>query len=43
MTMVLGLGLVLGLMRWRSGSTTLTIMLHMTWNLVAGIMIALHA
>jgi membrane protease YdiL (CAAX protease family) len=43
MTMVFGLGLLLGLMRWRSGSTTLTIMLHMTWNLVAGIMIALHA
>jgi len=26
-------GLLLGLARWRTGSTTLTILLHMLWNL----------
>jgi len=35
MTMVLGIGLILGTMRWRSGSTTLAIMLHAAWNLAA--------
>ena len=42
MAMVFGLALVLGVMRWRSGSTTLTIMLHMAWNLAAGIAFALQ-
>jgi hypothetical protein len=27
------LGLLLGLVRWRTGSTTLTILLHTLWNL----------
>jgi uncharacterized protein len=43
MGFVLGLGLVLGVMRWRSGSTTLTIMLHAAWNLVAMMMLMLRA
>jgi uncharacterized protein len=43
MAFVFGLGLLLGVMRWRSGSTTLTIMLHAAWNLAAGIAIALQA
>jgi membrane protease YdiL (CAAX protease family) len=41
MLMVFGLGVLFGVMRWRSGSTTLTIMLHATWNLAAGVYIAL--
>jgi uncharacterized protein len=43
MAFVFGLGLLFGAMRWRSGSTTLTIMLHAAWNLVASIAIALQA
>jgi CAAX protease family protein len=43
MGFVLGLGLVLGVMRWRSGSTTLTIMLHAAWNLATGITVVLQA
>jgi uncharacterized protein len=43
MVMVFGVGLVLGLMRWRSGSTTVSIMLHATWNLACGLMFAWHA
>jgi len=43
MTMVLGMGLVLGVMRWRSGSTTLAIMLHAAWNLAATLYMAWHA
>jgi membrane protease YdiL (CAAX protease family) len=43
MAFVFGLGLLLGVMRWRSGSTTLTIMIHAAWNLTAGIAIALQA
>ena len=37
------LSLVLGVMRWRSGSTTLTIMLHMAWNLAVGMTVAWQA
>jgi hypothetical protein len=34
---VLGLALVFGMMRWRSGSTALTILLHMVWNVSVGL------
>jgi CAAX protease family protein len=34
---VFGLSLVFGVMRWRSGSTTLTILLHMVWNVSVGL------
>jgi membrane protease YdiL (CAAX protease family) len=34
-------GVLLGLVRWRTGSTTLTILLHMVYNLVASIEIEL--
>jgi membrane protease YdiL (CAAX protease family) len=40
---VFGVGLVLGVMRWRSGSTVLTMMMHAVWNLVAGVFIVLSA
>ena len=40
---LLGLGLVLGVMRWRSGSTTLTIMLHAAWNLATVMTYVLRA
>jgi membrane protease YdiL (CAAX protease family) len=30
-------------MRWRSGSTTLTMMLHATWNLACGLYFAWQA
>jgi uncharacterized protein len=43
MSFVLGLGLVLGVMRWRSGSTTLTIMLHAAWNLATVMTFVLRA
>ena len=43
MAMVFGLGLVFGLMRWRSGSTTVSIMLHATWNTACGLMCAWYA
>jgi membrane protease YdiL (CAAX protease family) len=43
MAMVFGLGLVFGLMRWRSGSTTVAIMLHATWNLSCGLWFAWQA
>jgi membrane protease YdiL (CAAX protease family) len=43
MAMVLGVGLLLGVMRWRSGSTTLTIVLHATWNLTCGVYFAWQA
>jgi len=43
MTMVLGIGLILGVMRWRSASTTLTIMLHAAWNLAATLFIVWQA
>jgi CAAX protease family protein len=42
MFMVFGLGALFGVIRWRSGSTTLTIMLHATWNLAAGVYFALQ-
>jgi membrane protease YdiL (CAAX protease family) len=42
MLMVFGFGLLLGVIRWRSGSTTLTIMLHAAWNLAVGIYFALQ-
>lgn len=35
--MVFALGVVLGVMRWRSGSTLLPIMMHAAWNLSAGV------
>jgi uncharacterized protein len=34
---VFGLSLVFGVMRWRSGSTALTILLHMVWNVSVGL------
>lgn len=34
---VFGLSLVFGVMRWRSGSTALTILLHMVWNVTVGL------
>jgi membrane protease YdiL (CAAX protease family) len=34
---VFGLSLVFGVMRWRSGSTALTILLHMIWNVTVGL------
>ena len=34
---VFGLSLVFGVMRWRSGSTVLTILLHMVWNISVGL------
>jgi membrane protease YdiL (CAAX protease family) len=34
---VFGLSLVFGVMRWRSGSTALTILLHMAWNVCVGL------
>jgi hypothetical protein len=34
---VFGLGLLFGWLRWRSGSTLLTIMLHMFVNLTASL------
>jgi membrane protease YdiL (CAAX protease family) len=34
---VFGLSLVFGVMRWRSGSTALTILLHMVWNISVGL------
>jgi len=40
--MVLSLGLLFGVMRWRSGSTVLTIMMHAAWNLMCGIVFMLH-
>jgi len=43
MFMVFSLGLLFGVMRWRSGSTLLTIMLHATWNLTAGLYLVLQA
>jgi uncharacterized protein len=43
MGFVLGLGLLLGVMRWRSGSTMLTIMLHAAWNLATSITVVLQA
>jgi CAAX protease family protein len=36
---VFGLSLVFGVMRWRSGSTALTILLHMVWNVCVGLTI----
>src|SRR5262249_42536821 len=41
MLMVFGLGALFGVMRWRSGSTVLTIMMHATWNLTVGVYFAL--
>ena len=38
---VFGLGLVLGLVRWRSGSTALAILMHAAWNLAAVAIVAL--
>jgi membrane protease YdiL (CAAX protease family) len=43
MLMVFTLGLHFGVMRWRSGSTTLPIMLHMAWNLAASVYFAWQA
>ena len=43
MFMVFSLGLLFGVMRWRTGSTTLTILLHAAWNLSAGLYYAWHA
>ena len=43
MMMVFGLGLVFGLMRWRSGSTTVSIMLHASWNIACGLWFAWQA
>jgi membrane protease YdiL (CAAX protease family) len=43
MFMVFTLGLHFGVMRWRSGSTTLPIMLHMAWNLTASMYFAWQA
>ena len=40
---VLMLGLAFGVMRWRSGSTLLTMMMHAAWNLGCGITIVLSA
>ena len=40
---VLLLGLLLGVMRWRSGSTVLTIMLHAAWNFTSVTWFALQA
>jgi CAAX protease family protein len=34
---VFGLSVVFGVMRWRSGSTALTILLHMVWNVSVGL------
>jgi CAAX protease family protein len=34
---VFGLSLVFGVMRWHSGSTVLTILLHMVWNVCVGL------
>jgi membrane protease YdiL (CAAX protease family) len=36
-------GLMLGIARWRSGSTILTIMMHAAWNLSGGMSIAFSA
>lgn len=43
MLMVFTLGLHFGVMRWRSGSTTLPIMMHMVWNLTASVYFAWQA
>jgi CAAX protease family protein len=43
MAVVLGLGLLLGVMRWRSGSTMLTMVLHAAWNLACVVTFALQA
>ena len=43
MLMVFTLGLVFAVMRWRSGSTTLPIMLHMAWNLAASLYLVWYA
>jgi membrane protease YdiL (CAAX protease family) len=42
-TMVLMLGLVFAVMRWRSGSIVLTIMMHAVWNLACGVLFMLSA
>jgi uncharacterized protein len=41
MTQVFCGGLLFGIIRWRSGSTALTILLHATWNLVCVVRLAL--
>ena len=43
MAVVFGLGLLLGVMRWRSGSTVLVILMHAVWNLTVGTAVMLSA
>ena len=43
MAVVFGLGLLFGVMRWRSGSTVLTILMHAVWNLTVGTAVMLSA
>jgi membrane protease YdiL (CAAX protease family) len=41
MIAVVGMGLMFGVVRWRTGSTVLTIMMHAAWNLWVGTAVAL--
>jgi CAAX protease family protein len=41
MVQIFGLGLLLAVVRWRSGSTVLVILMHSAWNAGAGILTAL--
>jgi len=43
MAVVFGLGLLFGVMRWRSGSTLLVILMHGVWNFTVGTAVMLSA